>query len=308
MDVSIIIVNYNTQNLLTNCIESIINNTLNINYEIIVSDNGSVDDSVITIKNKFPNVIIIENKKNLGFGAANNRALEIAKGKYVFYLNSDTILLNNSIKLFFDYYEKNGISQNIGALGCNLLNPDKTIGHSYGIFEKPEYINNKIKMIINDFFMISIFSIKKIFFNKNFPTLESNNSNNKMIGNVDCIVGADLFLLNNNDAKFDERYFMYVEEMDLEYRLSLKGYNRLLIDGPEIIHLDGASAKKENDYVNREKQFSRINWRLSTITFYKKFGSSNIKIFIWKSILFLIWLNPFLFNSTKKYFKKLFII
>ena len=97
MDVSIIIVNYNTCELTRNCLKSVFEQTKNIDFEVIVSDNGSKDGSVEMIKKEFPYVILIENNANLGFGAANNRGLKIAKGKYIFYLNCDTILLNNAV-------------------------------------------------------------------------------------------------------------------------------------------------------------------------------------------------------------------
>ena len=104
-DVSIIIVNYNTKQLLADCLKSIYEQTNNIDFEVIVSDNGSVDGSIEMLKRDFSQVILIENNANLGFGAANNRGLEVAKGKYIFYLNSDTVLLNNAVKIFFDYLE-----------------------------------------------------------------------------------------------------------------------------------------------------------------------------------------------------------
>ena len=103
MDVSVIIVNYNTKELTRNCLKSVFEKTKGVNFEVIVSDNGSTDGSIEMIKSEFPEVILIENNANLGFGAANNRALKIARGKYVFYLNSDTLLLNNAVKIFFDY-------------------------------------------------------------------------------------------------------------------------------------------------------------------------------------------------------------
>ena len=85
MQVSIIIVNYNTKELLNNCLKSIYKYTKDIDFEIIVSDNGSTDNSISMLKTEFPQVIIVDNGKNLGFGAANNKGLEIAKGKYIFY-------------------------------------------------------------------------------------------------------------------------------------------------------------------------------------------------------------------------------
>ena len=127
MDVSIIIVNYNTKQLLKDCLNSIYEHTENISFEVIVSDNGSKDGSIEMLKAEFPQVILIENNANLGFGKANNKGLAIAKGKYIFYLNSDTILLNNAVKLFFDYFEENGKKENIGALGCNLLDKQGNI-------------------------------------------------------------------------------------------------------------------------------------------------------------------------------------
>ena len=88
MDVSIIIVNYNTKNLTINCLSSIYEQTKDISFEIIVSDNGSTDGSIEMIKSNFTKVIVIENKENLGFGKANNRGLKVATGKYIFYLNN----------------------------------------------------------------------------------------------------------------------------------------------------------------------------------------------------------------------------
>ena len=98
IDVSVIIVNYNTKDLLRDCINSVIEQTKNISFEIIVSDNGSSDGSIEMLKAEFPKVIILNNKENLGFGKANNRGAEISNGKYLFLLNSDTVLLNNAIK------------------------------------------------------------------------------------------------------------------------------------------------------------------------------------------------------------------
>ena len=126
MDVSIIIVNYNTCEITKNCLTSIYEKTKEINFEIIVSDNGSKDGSIEMIRTEFPEVSLIENNANLGFGTANNRALAVAKGKYVFYLNSDTILLNNAVKIFFDHWENAVDKDTIGALGANLLD---TQGH-----------------------------------------------------------------------------------------------------------------------------------------------------------------------------------
>ena len=136
LDVSIIIVNYNTKELTRNCLKSVFAQTKGISFEVVVSDNGSTDGSVGMIKSEFPQVILIENNANLGFGAANNRGLKIAKGKYIFYLNSDTVLLNNAAKIFFDYWEKFPEKEKIGALGCILQDENGNAIHSGGTFPK----------------------------------------------------------------------------------------------------------------------------------------------------------------------------
>lgn len=134
MDVSVIIVNFNTKELTRNCLKSVFEKTKGINFEVIVSDNGSTDGSIQMIKSEFPEVILIENNANLGFGAANNRALKIARGKYVFYLNSDTLLLNNAVKIFFDYWETSEDKEKLGALGCWLQDENGNTIHSGGKF------------------------------------------------------------------------------------------------------------------------------------------------------------------------------
>lgn len=99
MDVSVIIVNYNTSDLVKNCITSIMEKTKNVSFEIIVVDNNSKDGSVETIINEFPQVRVFPLKENVGFGKANNIGVQHAKGRYVFFLNSDTVLLNASTQI-----------------------------------------------------------------------------------------------------------------------------------------------------------------------------------------------------------------
>jgi len=304
MDVSIIIVNYNTCEITKNCLTSIYEKTKEINFEIIVSDNGSKDGSQDMIRTEFPEVSLIENNANLGFGTANNRALAVAKGKYVFYLNSDTILLNNAVKIFFDHWENTVDKDTIGALGANLLDTQGHIIHSYGDF--PD-IDSVMKDTIKALYGTSKLTLLNVLFRKQISSYNQNSSEKKILGEVDSIIGADLFLKNDEHAYFDEHYFMYCEETDLQYRLARQGKKRLLIDGPQIIHLNGASSKKEMpDTVRIFSTFSFINYNLSRIYFFRKHGVNRFKIFILKTALFFIWLNPLLFSKTKRYIPKLF--
>lgn len=238
MDVSIIIVNYNTKQLISNCINSIYKYTKDIEFEIIVSDNGSKDGSIEMIKATFPNVILIENNENLGFGAANNRGLKIAQGKYVFYLNSDTVLYNNAIKIFFDYWENASNKDQIGALGGILLDENMNETHSYGDF--PSYFVLCKQQINNIIFhgiktIVTVLQLRKLYENK--QTNFSNESKLRFGEIQGYITGADLFLLNDNNAYFDENYFMYLEETDLQLRLKKIGRKMIILDTPKIQHL-----------------------------------------------------------------------
>lgn len=301
MDVSIIIVNYNTKELTKNCLASIFKQTQNINFEVIVSDNNSTDGSIEMIRKDFPQVILVDNKENLGFGRANNRGLKVAKGKYVFYLNSDTILLNNAVKLFFDYFEMNGEKLNIGALGCNLQDSNGNIIHSFG---KIKSLRKKTGELLHCFLGINKDTLK-YFFTRKLGTFSINHKAKFTIGEVPYITGADLFVKNDEFAYYDERYFMYNEEVDLQLKLHKNELKSLLISGPEIIHLEGGSTKKIAKKVIYLSSSGNIQLYKSYIQFYKKNFYSFFGILTLKIIITLIWINPLIFAKTKKYIKEI---
>lgn len=303
MQVSIIIVNFNTKNLLKNCLLSIIEKTKNIEFEIIVSDNGSQDGSIEMLKKEFPNVILIENNENLGFGKANNRGLKSAKGKYILYLNSDTVLLNNAVKLFYDYWENAEKKEEIGALGTNLFDEKMNLTHSYGSFPN---INQDIKDEFKSLLAITKHTLKFYLFRKRIPSaVQEHRPLQKVIGEVDFITGADLFMRNDGHAFFDENIFLYCEDVDLQYELSKKNLKRILINGPEIQHLEGGSTKKILNKVTFFSSISSIYGKISLLYFYRKNKISNFKIQILKCIIKTKWKNPLIKNSNKNYLKLL---
>ncbi len=221
--VSIVIVNYNTRELLSNCLQSVYDNTAGVAYEVIIVDNASTDGSEAYITSRFPDVKWIGSKENLGFGKGNNLGMNMANGEYLFLLNSDTILRNNAIKIFYDYAEDHK-SENIGALGCWLKTKEGSIGASYGFFPSVHYelsyLAGKVKR----------------------KTQETPSEKD-----VDYIIGADLFMrrdLFNELGGFDPNFFMYYEETDLQKRMEQRGKSRRLILGPEIVHLEGGSFGK----------------------------------------------------------------
>lgn len=234
MDVSVIIINYNTLELTKNTINSVIEKTKGLEYEIILVDNASTDGSIDFFEKEYKNkIVFIKNNENLGFGKANNKGVEIAKGKYVFLLNSDTLLINNAIKILFDFMEKNN---NCGACGGNLYSENLKPDHSTR-FELPYMtLKTEIDLYLNFPKMLFLKLLKKRndFNYSNFP---------KKVG---YIVGADLMLKKDvflSVGGFDSDFFMYHEEVELLYRIVKKDYSIFSIPEAKIIHLGGKSGK-----------------------------------------------------------------
>lgn len=221
MDVSIIIVNYNTRQLLANCLASIFKETKDVSYEVIVVDNASSDGSRDFICLLYPQVIWINSGENLGFGRANNLGVKNAKGEYLFFLNSDTILLNNAIKVFWEYVHMHA-NDRLGVIGGWLLDCQKNVNSSYGFFPNAK---NEIKYLLG----------RTVIHKDNLTITEKD---------VDYVIGADMFIkrdLFDQIQGFDDKIFMYYEETDLQLRIARLGLLRRIIPGPQIIHLEGGS-------------------------------------------------------------------
>lgn len=278
MDVSIIIVNYNTKDLIKTCIDSIYGQTDQIKFEIIVVDNASKDGSQQMIKNEFPNVILIESPENMGFGKANNFGAKHASGKYLLFLNSDTILLNNAVRYFFDFSEQNN-AYKIGALGSILLDIDNNPTHSYNSFPTMTGI---LKAIIRGY----------LYKNRKNDTPITLAVAENLPKSVDYITGADLFLTKDLFIKvngFDPSFFLYFEETDLQKKFQNQGYQNMIIEGPLIIHLEGGS--------DLSPQFSlrkRAIYTKSTFHYFKN-NSNFVSFYIFRLAYFIIRL-PILFD------------
>lgn len=272
MDVSIIIVNYNTKDLLVDCINSIYRQTKDVVFEIVVVDNNSTDDSDKVIKEKFPKVIFVQSGDNIGFGKANNLGVEKANGEYVFLLNSDTILLNNAVQCFLNF-ARNNKNLNFGCLGTVLLDENKNSIHSSENFPSKKRI---IFEVLNNYL--------KHFFKSPFKK-ERREFGESEYFEVDYITGADLFMsreLFRNMKGFDPMFFMYYEETDLQKQISKLGLKRLLIKGAEIIHLEGGSNIATTFSAKR-----RIMISTSLLKYLKK-NSFIVNYYIFKVIFFVI--------------------
>jgi len=277
---SIIIVSYNTSEITINCLKSIFQDKglREIPFEIIVVDNDSKDDSVIQIK-KFKEVKLIANKFNGGFGKANNQGLKIAKGNYILFLNSDTIILHSAISQTLNW-----LCSHPEASVCTaqLLNKDKTIQASGGFF--PNLINVKTWCLNLDDLPFVNKIIKPL--HPHTPNFYTHDKFYLKDHQQDWVTGAFMLIRKSHLDKtngFDESYFMYGEEVELSYRIKkfFPKFQTWYLIGPQIIHLGGASAVSKVDPIFNEYQ--------GIIAFFKKHKPT------WQTniVKFLIKINAF---------------
>ncbi len=246
IDVSIIIVNFNSSTLIRNCIDSIKKFSYSCSYEIIVIDNFFSLEEQEKLKQITNIDILILNQENVGFGAANNMGFRSASGGYLFFLNPDTYFTNEALSFF---YEKIGLYTDgkTGFLGASLLNPDLSSNHSFGFFSnhdpyrflKNEIRQNIVKQVVN-----------KKSSNKKVKQAENSSRREAKKNKVDWINGACLFIKKEIFSMiegFDENFFLFSEEVDLQKRLTDKGFSNYLISGPEIVHTHKIHRKMSNN-------------------------------------------------------------
>jgi len=250
MKLSIIIVNYNTKDLLKNCIDSITASSPKFAYEIIVIDNASSDGSREVI-NSYPDIKKIFNKDNVGFARANNIGIKIASGEYLLLLNSDTVVLPGVIDKMVEYMDKNS---DVGILGPKLIGENgETIQMSWEF--QPTIFLECIKKIL------SPQNIKKYSLIRHIVGFLQ-----RKIRKVRVITGASMLVRKKvfeQVGLLDERFFLYFEETDFCKRVHNSGWKIIFYPGVKIIHLLGQSVSK----IKRESQ---IEYRKSQIYYYQK--------------------------------------
>lgn len=227
--VSILVVNYKVSELVHQSIQSI-EKFVKTPYEVIILDNDSRDASVESLNNKYEFTKIIASTKNLGFGAGNNRAYEEAKGKYIFLLNPDTILIDDSLDRMVNYLE---IHSEVGLVSPTLLYEDLTLQRSVRKFYS--YFGS----LLDNRFMNPVVS-KFPAITKALPGLV----NHSISQEVDWAKGAALLIKReviNQIGLFDEDFWIYGEEMDLCFRIGRAGWKKVFLHDCRIIHLEGKS-------------------------------------------------------------------
>jgi GT2 family glycosyltransferase len=225
IDVSVVIVNWNTKDLLKNCLNSIYQTINNLTFEIIVVDNASSDGSIKMLENDFLPVIRIGNQENKGFGAANNQAFAVMKGKYALLLNTDALLTSNAVNKLWIFCEANSHA----AIVCGqLLNADGSKQNSIASFPS---------LLI----LITNTSLLEYLFPKQFPSKRYEHA--KPI-EIDSAIGACMMIRKkalDEAGVFDERYFFFFEETDLAYAMRQSGWKTFHIPDAYIYHLQGQS-------------------------------------------------------------------
>ncbi len=271
IDLSIVIVNYNTKELTLSCIESIKKNTHKIRYEIIVVDNGSEEELGI----RDEELKMVRNRKNLGFAKANNQGIELSKGRYVLLLNSDTLIHDNVLGEMVGWMGEN---PKIGIATCALKNKDGSLQGTGGYF--PSLLRVFSWMTIQDFPFVDYF-IKPF-----HPTKEKSFSKNDKFYSeskeLDWVTGAFMMIRRgvvDEIGYLDEEYFMYTEETDFCFRAKKKGWKVFYNPKWSITHLGGASSTKEFPILSEYKNIKLFyrkhypKWQYPILRFLLKVGA-----------------------------------
>ncbi len=267
--ISIVIVSYNVREFLYQCLLSVKRATVQLDTEIVVVDNASADGSVQMVKKNYPDVTLIDNKKNVGFAVANNQALKVASGEFLVMLNPDTIVQEDTFQKLITFLDK---TPDAGIVGCKILNPDGSFS-----VDSRHSIPSPMTAIWKMFGLNRLFPRSRVFGRYNMTYLDPDE-----VAQVDAISGSFMMFRKNvylESGGLDEDYFMYCEDIDFCYRVFQKGWKIFYVPYTNIIHYKGESTKKNNlDFI--------INFNRSLYLFYKKhFHHKYFSLFRWVILL-----------------------
>ncbi len=251
-DVSVIIVSWNTREILKDCLRSVYEQTEGIEYEVIVVDNASGDGSAEMVKQDFAQAILIRNIRNMGFAAANNQGMAVAKGRYVLLLNSDTVVLDNAIAKAVEFADGH---PGAAVTGCRVLNSDGSLQPTCFMF--PSLLN----MVLAASYLYKLLPRSRFFGRERMTWWDRDDERD-----VEVVTGCMMLVRRSAIEEvgvMDERYFMYCEETDWCYRFRRAGWCVIFTPSAEIIHLGGQSSRK----VRKEML---IQLKLSVLKFMKK--------------------------------------
>ncbi|WP_119792563.1 glycosyltransferase family 2 protein [Flavobacterium anhuiense] len=303
MQLSVVILNYNVRYFLELCLLSAQEAIATIDAEIIVVDNNSSDGSVLMMKQKFPDVKLIENKENFGFPKGNNIGVRQAKGNYVCILNPDTVVAEDTFTKILAFAER---QNNLGIIGCKLID-----GTGAFLPESKRGIPTPWVACTKILGLYKVFP-KNRFFNQYY----AQHLNENETGKVDILVGAFMFLerkLYGDLNGFDEDCFMYADDIDLSYRALQKQKTNYYFNETTVLHFKGESTVKDEKYMKRfqeamnffyQKHFKK-SWLFSVFIQVGAFLFSIAKMFQGKPKENPLPESYFLYSENENFAKKL---
>ncbi len=253
--ISIIVVNWNTRDLLAACIRSVQQTASSLVNEIIVVDNASSDDSCEMLRRDFPEVTLIENRENVGFAGANNQAARLAQGKWVFLLNSDAELQAGALQALLTLAES---APRVGIVGAHLINPDGSFQASYSPFPS----------LWSEFLILS--GLGRLCYGRWYPSHGPETANGPQ--KVDYVEGAALLIRGETYLQMgglDEGFFMYAEEVDLCRTFHENGWEVYYHPEARILHHGGGSSTGRRTAREGDLYRSRVRF------FRKHYGSAS---------------------------------
>lgn len=253
IELSIIIVNWNSKEYLQKCIASIMGSKSEVKFEIVVIDSGSFDGAGEMLDRFHSKVKFIQSDKNLGFGKANNVAVESSCGSHVLFLNPDTEVVAPAIDILFDQMQK---LPRAGAIGCKLLNADGSVQTS---------CIQSFPTILNQFLNSEL--LRALFPKSHLWGMTSLFSTSNEPAEVDVLSGACIMMrrsLFEKIGQFSEDYFMYAEDMDLCYKVRQAGYENYYVPNATVFHFGGGSTQQ------RPSDFAVVTMRMSVWRFLRK--------------------------------------
>ncbi len=230
MDVSVIVVNWDTRDLLAQCLRSVYDTAAGLSIEVLVVDNGSTDGSVEMVARDFPAASVIANPENVGFVRANNQALAVARGRYILLLNSDAVLLPDALRLLVEFADGH---RRVGIVGPQVLNPDGSFQSSYMDFPN----------LFGELLLMTKFS--KLVYGRHFPSHSPRRSQETRA--VDWMQGACLMIRRetlDEIGGLDETFFMYSEEVDWCWRTRQAGWQIYYLPAARVLHWGGQSSSQ----------------------------------------------------------------
>ena len=246
-EVSVIIVSWNTREILRECLESVYRETNDIELEVILVDNASTDGSAEMVQKDFPQVVLIANPQNRGFAAANNQGIEIAKGRFVLLLNPDTVVLDRAIQKTIAFAEQH---PRAGAVGIRNT-------HANGQLQKNCFrYASVLNIAISTFGLHRLFPRSRFFGRERMWWWDYTDSRK-----VDVVAGCYMLVRKEcieNIGGLDEAYFMYGEEMDWCWRMERAGWEVWFYNDATIIHYGGMSSAQNPAEMQCEAQRSLL--------------------------------------------------